>query len=327
MNGNILIASSSIDEHAFRPVSEILRGSGFSVVIYLSDKVLEGKEHLNVSLQTDGTLEIAYNGHAISPGKVDAAWYRKIGGFSRISTATDLAKQQYINNEVKLFHDTIWASYPENIWLNSPENIRRAERKIGQLTLAQKLGFNVPKTIISSDWEFIKGELFNESPEIIVKMLRGVIGEDNKTKALYTTRLDSDNTNELANTTIPFPGIYQPYIAKSREWRVTVVGENVFSAAILTTAAAKDDWRKLQATSAVEFKAGNLPDDVTEKCTKFLGSMGLKYGAFDFVETPDGEMIFLECNPNGQYGWLEEELGFPISNAIATELINIAKTS
>lgn len=43
------------------------------------------------------------------------------------------------------------------------------------------------------------------------------------------------------------------------------------------------------------------------------------------IEDPDGRIVFLECNPNGQYGWLEEQLGFPISQAIAGELIKIAK--
>jgi hypothetical protein len=53
--------------------------------------------------------------------------------------------------------------------------------------------------------------------------------------------------------------------------------------------------------------------------------MGLKFGAFDLVERPDGQIVFLECNPNGQYGWLEEDLGLPISESIAAELVNIAK--
>ncbi len=43
------------------------------------------------------------------------------------------------------------------------------------------------------------------------------------------------------------------------------------------------------------------------------------HGAFDFIENEDG-ITFLECNLNGQYLWLEEDLGLPISEAIADEL-------
>ncbi|HKS46022.1 MAG TPA: hypothetical protein VJT49_13100 [Amycolatopsis sp.] len=53
--------------------------------------------------------------------------------------------------------------------------------------------------------------------------------------------------------------------------------------------------------------------------------MKLGFGTFDFIEQSDGQIIFLEINPNGQYGWLEEDLGVPISEAIAGELIKIAK--
>lgn len=106
---------------------------------------------------------------------------------------------------------------------------------------------------------------------------------------------------------------------------MTVVGERVFSAAIYTDECAKDDWRRLQLTPAVQFKKEQLPERVDERCIQYLGKMGLRFGAFDFIEKPDGEIVFLECNPNGQYGWLEEELGLPISEAVAAELIKKAK--
>ncbi|MGH3940316.1 MAG: hypothetical protein ACRDTG_17120 [Pseudonocardiaceae bacterium] len=49
----------------------------------------------------------------------------------------------------------------------------------------------------------------------------------------------------------------------------------------------------------------------------FMTSFGLIFGAFDFVITPDDEWVMFECNPFGQYGWLENELGFPITQSLA----------
>ena len=103
-------------------------------------------------------------------------------------------------------------------------------------------------------------------------------------------------------------------------------GDDVYPAAIYTKSDAKDDWRKYQLTPSVEFKHEALPEDLEVKCVQYLTEMGLKFGAFDFIEKPDGEIVFLECNPNGQYGWLEEKLGFPISEAIANVLIKIARS-
>lgn len=49
--------------------------------------------------------------------------------------------------------------------------------------------------------------------------------------------------------------------------------------------------------------------------------LGLRFGALDFLVTPSGEWYFLEVNPNGQWAWIEQETGLPISSAIADALI------
>ncbi|HKR48207.1 MAG TPA: hypothetical protein VJT72_01285 [Pseudonocardiaceae bacterium] len=41
------------------------------------------------------------------------------------------------------------------------------------------------------------------------------------------------------------------------------------------------------------------------------------FGAFDFAVTTTGEWIMFECNPFGQYGWLEDALDLPITSALA----------
>jgi glutathione synthase/RimK-type ligase-like ATP-grasp enzyme len=50
--------------------------------------------------------------------------------------------------------------------------------------------------------------------------------------------------------------------------------------------------------------------------------LGLCYGAIDMVLTPDGRYVFLEINPNGQYLWIEEAAGLPISDAICDLLMS-----
>ena len=123
----------------------------------------------------------------------------------------------------------------------------------------------------------------------------------------------------------PFPGIWQACVPKAREWRITIVGDETFDAAIYTDETARDDWRKHQSTASVQFRHGTFPDAEKERCFAYLGRFGLKFGAFDFVEGQDSSITFLECNTNGQFGWLEGCLDLPISNAIADQLVSIAK--
>ena len=54
---------------------------------------------------------------------------------------------------------------------------------------------------------------------------------------------------------------------------------------------------------------------------RLLDASGLQYGAADFIVTPDGDHLFLECNPAGEFNWLEHEAPyFPIAAAIADVL-------
>src|SRR5439155_11640005 len=77
----------------------------------------------------------------------------------------------------------------------------------------------------------------------------------------------------------------------------------------------KYDWRRydLEQTPHLPHQ---LPDDVAQRCVALTERLGVRYGAVDLILTPDGRYVFLEINPNGQYLWIEELTGLPISDAI-----------
>jgi hypothetical protein len=43
---------------------------------------------------------------------------------------------------------------------------------------------------------------------------------------------------------------------------------------------------------------------------------GLHFGEFDIIKNQNGEYVFLELNPNGQWLWLELKSGYPLSQDI-----------
>lgn len=315
----ILIASASIDKPTYGPVAEKLDDRGFDVFLYLADRVARGEDTFSVSTTPQGGLNFSYNGVPKNLDRVHAGWYRHPNLVNL--DEEDKAKKICIEDEISSLQDVWWQQIPESLWLNSPERNQKAQTKLAQLATASTLGFNIPETIISNSWESI--DRYLQTDDVIVKMARGVLYEDDETKVLYTTRLNSVAKSEL-RLALPFPAIFQNYASKSREWRVTVVGDEVFEASIYTDKDAKDDWRKHQFTDRVTFKKENLDEDIKLKCIQFLGEYGLRYGAFDFIENQDGKVTFLECNPNGQYMWLEESLGLQISDAITNELVRIA---
>lgn len=44
--------------------------------------------------------------------------------------------------------------------------------------------------------------------------------------------------------------------------------------------------------------------------------LGLLYGAIDLALLEDDSYVFFEINPNGQWGWLEMQVGLPMRRAL-----------
>jgi glutathione synthase/RimK-type ligase-like ATP-grasp enzyme len=116
------------------------------------------------------------------------------------------------------------------------------------------------------------------------------------------------------------PHLFQEWIPKAHEIRLTMVGKRHFAVAIhARSAGTLVDWRTDY--DALTYEVIDCPTEVAEQAHGFLSATGLTYGAFDFIVTADTEdYIFLECNAAGQWGWLAEECVLPIAEAIADEL-------
>ena len=100
------------------------------------------------------------------------------------------------------------------------------------------------------------------------------------------------------------------------------MGERVFAAEIASQSSARTrhDWRHYDVDSTPH-TVHQLPPAIERACITLVRSLGLVYGAIDFVLTPDGEYVFLEINPNGQYLWIEHLTGLPITAAIVDHLM------
>ena len=117
------------------------------------------------------------------------------------------------------------------------------------------------------------------------------------------------------------PCIFQEYLDKDFELRITVVGDQVFPVKINSqkNSKTKFDWRKDQ--THVEYELFVLPEELKTKLLRLHREFKIVYGAYDFIVDPKGTYYFLEVNPAGQWLWMEEVLGINISETIANALI------
>ena len=102
--------------------------------------------------------------------------------------------------------------------------------------------------------------------------------------------------------------------------RITVIGDAVFAAEILSGATDYHvDFRMTM--DVAEIRPHVLPDDVVDRLHRLMRSLRLVYGAIDMRLTPDGEYVFLEVNPAGQWQFVEERTAQPITDALASQLL------
>lgn len=206
-------------------------------------------------------------------------------------------------------------------WINDPWRQIVANLKPFQLGLAARVGLDTPETLLSSDKADIRS--FVAGGDTVYKGFSGsIIGRD---QFVFTTEVDpaliaARDPAELALA----PGIYQRRIAKAYEMRVVIVDEMQFAIRIDSQRLADTqvDWRRDQ--KADIYTPMTLDPAIAEKLHRFMAESGLRYGAIDAIVTPDGEFCFLECNPAGQWLWLEHFTGLPISAALAAALCRSA---
>jgi glutathione synthase/RimK-type ligase-like ATP-grasp enzyme len=80
----------------------------------------------------------------------------------------------------------------------------------------------------------------------------------------------------------------------------------------------RTDWRAGTPDGGdVEHEVFELPERVQAALHRMMRSFGLNFASIDMIVTPEGEFVFLDLNPNGQWLWLEEELGLPLVAGMA----------
>lgn len=206
----------------------------------------------------------------------------------------------------------------ESKWINPIWHNQRASCKAYQLKLAQELGLNIPETSITNDASQT-ATLFKNN-RVIYKTLSSFLTAKD---AIYTNEINLEDVLRRRAEIAMAPGIFQKYIEKKYELRVTVIGDKIFVVRINSQLCEDTaiDWRRNPNPSLYELS--ELTPQTKEKLLLFHRILGLVYAAYDFIVDKEDREIFLECNPSGQWLWLENALGIEISKIMVDELTRV----
>lgn len=272
--------------------------------------------------KTRGTLVV--NDANINLCSIKSVWYRR-PEYPLAENIQDPLCRKFVEDE---FRSSLWSLYTSldtAFWMNNPlwGSHLLEHNKFYQLKVAATVGLSVPRTLISNNAD----ELVHFSQKcggtIAVKTVRSRIFQINEETCfgIYTNRVSTDMLIHSRESIQSAPLIAQEYIPKELELRITVVGDSVFSCAIHSQQSdkTKDDWRHYD-FDHVKHEPYQLPVEIEQKLLVFMKRCHLAFGAVDMILTPEGEYVFLEVNPSGQFGWIEKLTGLPISRAIAEAL-------
>jgi len=216
-------------------------------------------------------------------------------------------------------------SLNEVFWFGNPINERKGSSKIWQMQIARKIGFQIPLTVYSNNLS--KTLEFFQNKDVAIKPVTadGIMDSD-KEIVFYTKKIPFDvfrKTNEIGfRNNINH---IESYTKKKYELRITYVYDEAFACKIDSQVKennkGKIDWREGYDHS-ISFTPIKIPKEVERMCKLFLKEVKCNFGCFDIIVTENNEYVFLECNLNGQWLWIEEETGLEISKKIARVFTN-----
>ena len=135
-----------------------------------------------------------------------------------------------------------WASTLEEAsqrWINPLWEARRAENKIVQLSVASRLGLNLPATIVTNDASEARTFAAACPHGAVVKTIASSYFRHSDDAFMYTTRVDENVLADSARWQAQ-PLIVQRRIPRSRDIRLVLAGDHVAAASCVTDG---EDWR------------------------------------------------------------------------------------
>ncbi len=317
-----ILVMTAADDRPARDVSARLQARGADVIEFDPYDLLAGTVTITHPVRGDA-WRLRHAGRTMNLRTLESIWMRRPRlPAIPVPESDQLAHTIAAENTRELLFG-ILETLPCRFFPARPAATRRASYKLLQLELAKAVGFATPPTLITTDPEVAVDFYRRHGGSVVSKMLAPIPDGHSRFTEPVTMR-DMAYIRRVRNC----PVLMQAYVAKRHELRVTVVGESVFAARIdsQVTNHTRHDWRRYD-HGRTPIRIERLTNGEADKCRKLVQQLGLCFGAIDLVVTPNGECVFLEVNPSGQWSWIEGATGLEITEAICDVLLYGASES
>ncbi len=310
----ILIVSHSKDDHAAAVIGELQRMR--HPTLLFDTARYPARLRLSQKLEAMRTeFHAVCDGERLDLGSCRVGWWRRPQAF---------ALEPGMPNEAAAFaysecHEAVaglWHAL-DLTWVNPPHLDEVAHHKPYQLRVAAEVGLKVPRTLITNDpLEARQFVVQHGADRVVYKTFLASEACWRETRILRTKEVELLDHVRLA------PVIFQEFVPAQADLRVTIIGERMFAAAIHSAPGSYSADYRMDMDGA-SFEPTSIPEDVQALLRNFMRRLGLVYGAVDLRRTPNGEHVFLEVNPAGEWRFVEERTAQPISRAMAEHLVSL----
>ncbi|KQX59685.1 hypothetical protein ASE09_04110 [Streptomyces sp. Root66D1] len=238
---------------------------------------------------------------------VRSLYYRRPSGFA--FTHLDEQDLRFAVTQARYGLGGVLASLPGCLYVNHPHRIGDAEFKPSGLAAAVRCGFRVPATLVTSDPAAARAFARSHGPVLYKPLSTPPFRIGRVSCTVEVGEVTEDQIDERVAGTAH---LFQRRVDKAADVRVTVIGREVFSVRIESGLL---DWRTDY--ERLVYTVVEAPSGIVDALHRYLDHFGLVFGAFDFAVDRAGAWWFLECNPSGQWAWLEPETGLPMVAAMA----------
>jgi hypothetical protein len=291
----ILIVTATNDLHAIA-IRDKARELGYSEIhIFECDRIAQ-RFALSYRVDRNGMTDrlVVSDGKEISVSDVKIIWLRRMRSDQFLTfPIKDVAARDIINNDCRGgFLGFLSVKY-KGKWISNPQASIRASDKIYQLSIAEKNGFLIPKTLITQSYDDLMDFYEECNSGIIVKTIVGANEPFLQTVPIDDPSKFSREDYEAA------PAIYQELIKGVDHLRLLCFGDRSLCGRISTEII---DWRiNLEAN----FSSWQVPPRLHKMVRATLDDLGLEMGVIDIKINDKGEYVWFEVNPQGQFIFME----------------------
>lgn len=319
MEASVFILSQAYDPHA-SALAWALRRNGVPYRFNPSLRV-DGGTRFSILL---GETEDHTTIDAIDGANIRSVWYRR-PAFPEAGLCQE-ADRAFIEGQWKCLQRSVFDAADQllpALWVNRPRAAEQAESKLVQLQAARASGLRIPDTVIGNHAPDVAA-LIRRWGKIVFKTFYPQNWQSSSKGLTYRMSVvPLDATSELPEPAIAMsPGIYQRYIDKAFDVRVTMIGCKLF--AIKLRKASGDayfDWRAHYDDEDMHTELFEVDAWLEAKLYETMKRLGIVFGCIDLVVDRNGDIYFLEVNQAGQFLFVEEVIpDIPILRAIAAML-------